>query len=49
MGAYSPEQGERFHQNVMVFEQRYQGRYNEIMIGGWRLHLGFNTRKSIQT
>ena len=26
---YSEEQGERFHQNITVMEQRYQGRWNE--------------------
>ena len=29
----SEEQGERFHQDVMVFERRYQGQYNENMMG----------------
>lgn len=35
MGAYSEEQGERFHQDVMDFEQRYQGQYNENMMGDY--------------
>ena len=45
-GAYSEEQGERFHQDDGLWttlpravQQEYDG----------RLHLGFNTRKSIQT
>ncbi|KAK8374315.1 hypothetical protein O3P69_018357, partial [Scylla paramamosain] len=35
MGAYSEEQGERFHQNIMNFEQRYQGYFNENMMGDY--------------
>ncbi|XP_045461339.1 uncharacterized protein LOC123671506 [Harmonia axyridis] len=35
MGAYSEEQGERFHQDIMNFEQRYQGQYNENMMGDY--------------
>lgn len=35
MGAYSEEQGERFHQDVMDFERRYQGQYNESMMGDY--------------
>jgi len=35
MGAFSEEQGERFHQDVMDFEQRYQGQYNENMMGDY--------------
>lgn len=35
MGAYSEEQGERFHQDVMEFERRYQGQYNEHMMGDY--------------
>lgn len=35
LGAYSEEQGERFHQDVMNFEQRYQGHYNENMMGDY--------------
>lgn len=34
LGAYSEEQGDRFHQDIMNFEQRYQGQYNENMIFG---------------
>ena len=33
MGAYSEEQGERFHQDILDFERRYQGQYNQNMIG----------------
>ena len=33
MGAYSEEQGERFHQDILDFERRYQGQYNENMMG----------------
>ncbi|KAL6463765.1 hypothetical protein MHYP_G00281560 [Metynnis hypsauchen] len=35
MGAYSEEQGERFHQDIMNFERRYQGQYNENMMGDY--------------
>ncbi|GBP38096.1 hypothetical protein EVAR_80377_1 [Eumeta japonica] len=35
MGAYSEKQGERFHQDIMNFEQRCQGQYNENMIGDY--------------
>lgn len=31
--SYSEEQGERFHQDMMDFEHRYQGSYNENMMG----------------
>ena len=33
MGTYSEEQGERFHQDIIDFERRYQGSYNENMMG----------------
>ena len=33
MGNYSEEQGERFHQDVKEVERRYQGHYNEKMMG----------------
>ncbi|XP_058883872.1 uncharacterized protein LOC131737639 [Acipenser ruthenus] len=35
MGAYSEEQGERFHQDILDFEHRYQGQYNENMMGDY--------------
>ena len=35
MGAYSEEQGERFHQDMLNFERRYQGQYNENMMGDY--------------
>lgn len=35
MGAYSEEHGERFHQDIMDFERRYQGQYNEAMMGDY--------------
>ena len=40
IGAYSEEQGERFHQDILDFERRYQGQYNENMTGDyiWGLH-----------
>ena len=53
MGAYSKEQGERFHQDIMDFERRYQGVYNENMMGDYiwgliresDLHYSRKTRK----
>ncbi len=35
MGDYSEEQGERFHQDVRSFEERYKGEYNESMMGDY--------------
>jgi hypothetical protein len=35
LGAYSEEQGERFHQDIQVFERRYQGQYNDSMMGDY--------------
>lgn len=32
VGNYSEEQGERFHQDMKVMEQRYQGRWDEVMM-----------------
>jgi len=54
MGAYSEEQGERFHQDIMDIEYRYQGSYNESMMGDyiwgllWESNL-LHTRKSRKT
>lgn len=33
LGDYSDEQGERFHQEIATMERRYQGRWNENMMG----------------
>ena len=35
MAAYSEEHGERFHQDMLVFEKRYQGECNARMIGDY--------------
>ena len=35
MGAYSEEQDERFHQDILDFERHYQGQYNEHMMGDY--------------
>ena len=32
VGDYSEEQGERFHQDIKVMEQRYQDRWDEVMM-----------------
>ena len=38
-GDYSEEQGERFHQDVKSFEERYKGQYKGNMMGDniWNL------------
>lgn len=35
LGAESDEQGERFHQELSVIESRYQGVWNEQMMGDY--------------
>lgn len=35
MGDVSDEQGERFHQDIASMEQRYQGRWDEAMMGDY--------------
>ena len=35
VGAYSEDQGERFHKDILDFEHRYQGEYNENMMGDY--------------
>ena len=35
LGAYSEEHGERFHRDIKDFESRYQGQYNENMMGDY--------------
>ena len=35
LGDYSEEHGERFHQDVKSFEERYKGQYNENMISDY--------------
>ena len=32
---YSEEQGERFHQDIKVMEERYQGMWNENMMADY--------------
>ena len=41
----SEEHGERFHQDIQVMEKRYQGRWNEAMMGDyvWNLMRKCNT------
>ena len=39
LGDYSEEQGERFHQDVKSFEERYKGQYNENMMGDYICNL----------
>ena len=34
-GAVSDKHGERFHQNIAIVEQRFQGRWNETMLVGY--------------
>jgi hypothetical protein len=35
LGHYSEEHGERFHQDIRSFEERYKGQYNESMMGDY--------------
>ncbi len=35
LGDYSEEHGERFHQDIKSFEERYKGQYNESMMGDY--------------
>lgn len=35
MGAYSEEQGGRFHQDILYFERRYKESYNENKTGDY--------------
>lgn len=35
LGAVSDEQGERFHQDILTMEQRYQGRWDPAMMGDY--------------
>jgi len=35
LGAYSEEQGERFHQDIYSMERRYQGRWNVTMMADY--------------
>ena len=35
LSALSEEQGERFHQDIMVMESRYQGRWNANMMADY--------------
>ena len=36
LGAVSDEQGKRFHQDIKIMEQRYQGRWDAKMIADYR-------------
>ena len=35
LGHVSEEQGERFHQDIMVMEKRHQGKWDEAMMGDY--------------
>ena len=35
LGCYSEEQGERFHQDIKVMEERYQGRWDTHMMADY--------------
>ena len=45
LGAFSEEQGERFHQDIKVMEKRYQGRWNISMIADYCWSLMHETSK----
>ena len=39
LGNVSEEHGERFHQDIQVMEKRYQGRWDEAMMGDYLWNL----------
>ena len=39
LGDLSEEQGERFHQDIKVMEERYQGRWDNHMMADYCLNL----------
>ncbi|CAH2103404.1 unnamed protein product [Euphydryas editha] len=45
LAAYSEEQGKRFYQDIIDFEQRYQCKYNENMMEDYILGLSESTYK----
>lgn len=46
LGAYSEEQGERFHQDVRDIERRYQGRWNVSMLADYCWMLKRETKET---
>lgn len=46
LGDYSEEQGERFHQDIKVMEERYQGRWDKHMMANycWNIQRDFPSR-----
>ncbi|MGR0202217.1 hypothetical protein, partial [Klebsiella pneumoniae] len=44
LGDYSEEQGERFHQDIKVMEQRYQGKWNTTMMADYCWNLKRDSR-----
>ena len=46
MGDISNEHGERFHQDITTMESRYQGCFNEAMMGEYFWFLMSEDRKS---
>lgn len=55
MWVYSEEQGERFHQDILDFERRYEGHYNQNAMGDYiwgfiserDVHISCKSRKKI--
>ena len=39
LGNVSEEHGERFHQDIQVMKKRYQGRWNEALMGDYVCNL----------
>ena len=35
LGNVSKKRGKRFHQDIQVMQKRYQGRWNEVMMGDY--------------
>ena len=48
MGIYSEQHGEGFHQDVLVFEKRYQGESNARMMGDYIWGLVHDTKQQYQ-
>ena len=53
LGALSDEQGERFHQDVKEMEERYQGRWDAVMLADYcwsikRDSVATHSRKSLK-
>lgn len=48
MGAYSEEQGERFHQDLLKFEERFVGKCDENMMGDYIWSLTRESKRDVK-